>query len=208
MMMICPLFSSEKIDDARLLAHLKNIRAEVAFIIDSNLADRESGLSQVSQKERAQYRFAWKFFDEFYSKADVLQKIITDEIARPEFAVICDNISLSFTEIQNKFDNLSTYQKMSTLIPVEGGLRAQDPIEISEQVKQELFELFVPIFKKLYQEACEQNNDEIFGEKLTDSLIRKSFDEILDVLIWYPETLMYDWPIIKLLDAKIAELEA
>ncbi len=197
--------ANTEVSDAQLLGHLKNIRSQLISIIDEN---RSSRFSEFSQEEMARYNFFATLISEFYNKAKTLQRIVTDEIVRPEFDVVCDNISLSFYQIQNKFDNLPTYQRMNTLVSVEGDLQAQDPVEISEDTKQELFELFVPIFEKTYQEYSLQfSQKDTFGEKMAEETIRNIFKEILDIYLWHPEMLMDNWPMIDLLNAKIAELE-
>ena len=100
------------------------------------------------------------------------------------------------------------------MISVEGGLRAQDPVEINESVKQELFELFQPIFAKVYQQhrakfIHEKGKSILFEEEIVwDVIVKGCFGDVLDTIIWYPEALMYNWPLYQLINAKIAELEA
>jgi hypothetical protein len=194
------LFGEGNQKQQELLVHLKNIRAKLISALDQA---RISKATEWSQKDVRIYNFFRNVVDGFYSEAKALQKIVTEEIVRPEFNVVCDNIALSFIQIQNKFDNLPTHQRMKIMIPVEGGCRAQDPVEISETIKKELFEIFVPIFEK-----CHLEYGNLLEEKMTDEMAKKIFEEVLDNIIWYPELLMYNWPMINLLNEKIAELEA
>lgn len=213
-MMSLPLFADGKNDKSELLKHLKYIQSELRWTINENISGRAAELPQLPQEQAEQCVFAWKILEEFYHQADILQKIITEGRARYEFEVVCDNTELNFVHIQNKFDNVLPYQRMKTLVPVEGGFRAQDPVEISENVKQELFELFQSIFAKVYQQhrarfIHEKGKSVLFVEEIVaDIIVKQCFKDVLDTIIWYPEALMYDWPLLKLIDAKITELEA
>lgn len=192
--------------DAQLLSHLKNIRAELISIIDANISGKWEMVAQFSQEEKDRYSFYHQLLHQFFGQAQALRNIMFYDIAHPEFDLICENSSLSFIEIQNKFDSLSTWQRTKIMVPVKGGLRAQDPVEISEEVRQELFGLFTSLFAKISKEYSE-NNQYIFQEKVTNESIKSMFEDMLDVMIWHPESLMYSWPLLKLVDVKIEELE-
>src|SRR5205814_5871752 len=91
-----------------LLVHLKNVRAELISILDQNRSSRIEGFSEQELKD---YHFFKNLVEGFYSKAEIFQKIVTEEIVRPEFNIVCDNIGLRFIHIQNKFDILPTHQR-------------------------------------------------------------------------------------------------
>lgn len=199
-----PIFANEANNNGELLAHLKNIRAELISILDWNKANWFS--PEVSQEFLDRHDFFDRMLHDFYNEAKTLQVIVREEIIRPEFNLVCDNIGLSFVQIQNKFDSLSTYQRREVMISVEGDFRSQDPVEISDDIKQELLEIFTIIFEKHYKTGHIYFRDDF--QESPDENIKAIFEEFLDVVIWNPEMLMYDWPMIGLLDEKIAELEA
>lgn len=199
-----PMFANQTVDNAQLLSHLKNIKEELISVLDWNKANMLS--PEVSKEFLDRHDFFDRMLHEFYNEAKSLQVIVREEIIRPEFNLVCDNIGLSFVQIQNKFDSLPTYQRGKVMIRVEDGFRAQDPVEMSESFKQELLEVFTIIFEKYYKTGHIYFWDDF--QESRDANIKAIFEEMLDVILWHSEMLMYDWPLIKLLNEKIAELEA
>lgn len=218
-----PLFANAKINNAKLLAHLKSVRTEFTSIIDQN---ETIEINQFSEQELRQVKFLKNVVQEFYNKAEALQKIITEEFARPEFEIICNNIE-PFDVISHKifdFDRENIDRLLRMQNPDQSAKPVcicgdpvacfcydmqQYPVAIDTQFKKELFEIFKSVFVKLCQELIKNN---IFGEATidevtTDEVIEYYFIPILSQLLWQPQGLGKDYPLLKLLDAKITELE-
>lgn len=202
-MLVCPLFANGKIDNAQLLSHLKMMRTE--YVLELIAGEQICPCHLSSQEEKEFFNYMDNFLHEFYNKAEILQKIVTDQIIRPEFDLICNNI-LPLDEIVKKIEKLPTHQKMNTLVSLDDDLH--DPVEISDQIKQDLFELFDPILKKSYRDYCEKIKIDVSEEEITDERIKSCFADMLYEIICHPEVLGNDFPLLKLIDAKIAELEA
>lgn len=193
-LLVCPFFAAEKADNAVLLSHLKGFRAELMIGINKD-KDRLAS-NQLAD-------FMQDTVNKFYKSAEkILQKILTDEMARLEFEVICNNI-LPFPDIIEKFQELPTYQRMEIGMYDDcGDWRTQTPVEIDERVKKDLYALFVPVFEKAKKPSIFEQGS------FSEDVMRRWFNVVLGQLLERPEMLGNDWPLLKLIDAKIAELTA
>jgi hypothetical protein len=182
-------FAHGKNDNAQLLVHLKSIRKEMIVIVNSNVSN--SVLDDLSLE----------LINQLYNKAKVLHTIVTDEIARPEFDIICNNM-LPFEDIIEKFECLPTHRRKSVWVVVNDMSRPQHPVHINKQEMDKLFKLFIPIFKKAHKKYSA-----IFQPSMDRQTIQNWFDRVLSQILLFPENLDKNWPLLKLIDAKIAELE-
>ena len=167
-----------EVSDAQLLVHLKNIRKEVVAVFEDPL-NEELGVS------RNQLDYSQEVINEFYNIKS-FQEIFNRQILYPQFAFICNNVGLSPEEILKKLD----------------GLECE---EFEAEVEQKLFEHFVPVFIKIHKKYSEKDKDNTLEKISTDDDIRSIYNNILDNL---PRLGVFTDPFLKLIDAKIAELEA
>ncbi len=171
-----------KASDAQLLAHLKNIKKELVTLVEQGASELGQPILDCTQE----------VFSELYNKAESFQKIYTHEILHPQFACICNNVGLSVEEIQTNFEDISGY---------EFGM----PIVLGKEVEQELFKLFIPIIKEVHKKYSEKDVTGDFEKVLTDDTVRGTFNNMLDII---PILGIFYDPLLKLIDAKIVELEA
>lgn len=192
-----------------LLMHLKNTRKGIVERIEEAEVC-ESHLSSSAEKEL--YNFQLKLLRYFYNESESLKKIIMDDIAWPELEIICNNIE-PWDAIVAKIADFK-HEEMQKLLCKQNpdqsvvpvcGCGMQYPMEISTQLKKEFFEIFRSVFLKLYQEQIENN---IFTEATIDEYIEYLFEPSLSELLWLPELLGKEYPLLQLLDEKIGELEA
>jgi len=199
---------AETSDNARLLAHLKMVKAE--YIL-KRIPTIEIRKHRPSSSEGEYYKCLFSILHDFYNKSEILQKIITEQIAQPEFDLICNNI-MPVAEIMEKMEKLSVQQKMAELIRSKGWEYLHESINISGKEKQKLLKLFVPIFKKSFRnfenKVAKMFEDGFLDRKESSEGMKNWFHNFLNHLICNPQILGKDWPLLKMVDAKIAELEA
>src|SRR5438477_5056909 len=107
-MAVCPLFSDVKSDNARLLSHLKMIKTE--YIL-KRIPTIEIHKHRPSSPEGEYYKCSFSILHDFYNKSEILQKIVTEQIAQPEFDLICNNI-VPIAKIMEKMEKLPVQQKI------------------------------------------------------------------------------------------------
>lgn len=208
LMAVYPLFGDVKSDNARLLAHLKMVKAE--YIL-KRIPTIEIHKHRPSSSEGEYYKCLFSILHDFYNKSEILQKIITEQIAQPEFDLICNNIE-PVAELMEKMEKLPVRQKMVELIRNKGWDHLHESINIPAKEKQKLLKLFVPIFKKSFRnfenKVAKMFENGFLDGKDSSEGMKNWFHNFLNHLICDPHNLGKDWPLLKMVDAKIAELEA
>lgn len=176
-----PMFANEATDNAKLLAHLKNVKSEIALCIEEHDCElKKAGFQGVVADHVKEVA------SEFYNKAELFQKICAHEIFIPLFDFICKNQGLSFKEIYREFEHTVGYQSWNS-------------IWMNNQIMEELFELYVPVLKKL-------NETHPVAHELTDDVARYCFNGVVHSVCLLRVS-VYAGHIFKLIDEKIAELE-
>jgi hypothetical protein len=171
-----------EVSNAQLLAHLKNIRTEIVVFNEEWYREMEkTGQSDIMRDHLKETASEW------YNKADSFKEIFTHDTLLPLFDLICKDVKVSFKEIYQTFEGTVGY-------------KSWDSFWMNNQVMKELFELYVPILKRLEEKHP-------FSHALTDDVISYCFNDVLHG-VCFMRVLGYEDLLLKLIDAKIAELEA
>jgi hypothetical protein len=184
--------------DAQLLAHLKNIRIDVAESLEEDSLLCPDCFS--SQKEMEEYMMVMELLDNFYNKAEVLQKILTNESVQPKFEMICANI-LPYYDIMEKYYQREYHSQEE----LELDLDECSFSKIEDRVKKELYKLFASIYKEWRPKCLKKYPKNVILENEKESGIAGIVQGFIMTILQDP--MFVDKLLLKLIDAKIAELE-
>lgn len=185
----------EKPSKTELLAHLKQVKAN----IESNLKDLGDDITPDTI-------FYIKLMDEFFNRAEVLKKILIYKYVKPQFKFIC-NCLLTLEELPlaeythvKHYDNKGRWTGGSTNIP-------NARINLNINLMAELRELFFAIYTEHHIQYCQNNHHGRYATEITKKEIDELFETVLDNICY--DYCTYDTcPLLEMIDAKIAQLEA